>query len=305
MIENRENILIAKSLSGELSEEEQREFNQLLENNFTLKCEYDLLKKAWGTSNNQVVFKEKQSKTINWRFVGGIAASFLVLVMTTLLINKNDKEQEQLITYQTGIGETKEIILEDNSKVILNAMSKLSVPEKFKETSREIYLEGEAFFEVTKNKHQPFRVATATVNVEVLGTVFNVRSYPESTNDQVYLSSGKVALTNEAYQHEMSPNQLYNFNKNQKSNLIKIQPKGYEIDWLSGDINFNSSPITEVIKRIKRNYNIQVDIKGVTSEDIITASFNKKQSAEEILQLIGIITDKNLIKLSNNRYQLK
>lgn len=307
MTEIKENILLAKSLSGELSNEEKSEFNQLLRDNFALKCEYVLLKKAWNISIQKQTDSNSsiKTKTTDWKFVSGVAASLLVFLSMVFLFNYNDQKGSNFITYQTSIGETKEIFLEDNSKIVLNAMSKLSVPEVFKENKREIYLEGEAFFEVTKNKHQPFSVKTPTVKVEVLGTIFNVRSYNETSNDQVYLSSGKVALENQDYQYHMLPNELYTFNKSTKSNEISVKPKDYKIDWLSGDLNFENAHVSEVITRIKRNYNINIDTFGITVEDIITASFNKKQSAEEILQLIAIITDKSLIKLPNNRYLLK
>ncbi len=130
-----------------------------------------------------------------WPWSWAIAASLLLVAVCVYLIIRPMHPEAALLTAQTGERETREILLSDSSVVILNAGSSLQYHDDFsKDAIREVYLQGNAFFEVRKDAgHKPFIVHTSTLGVSVLGTRFNVDARSPAT--QVVLTSGKVKIT--------------------------------------------------------------------------------------------------------------
>jgi transmembrane sensor len=112
---------------------------------------------------------------------------------------------------KVAYGSKTTIELPDSSVVILNSGSSLSYPDKFENGSRTVVLNGEAFFEVKKNKHRPFYVKTSDITIRVLGTKFNVKSYPDEITTETTLVSGKVEI-------------LRNSDLLQKNNAKAIEP---------------------------------------------------------------------------------
>ena len=106
----------------------------------------------------------------------------------------------QPVTIQTvsTLAETRTVCLPDGSTVTLNHYSSLSYPEKFKSDKREVKLNGEAYFEVSKNKKHPFIVQTETIDVQVLGTHFNVDAYQNNPDVKTTLLTGSVAVSNKS-----------------------------------------------------------------------------------------------------------
>ncbi len=158
--------------------------------------------------------KKKKRKVLWW---SGIAASLIFAVVAFIHIN-NYKEiigQRELV-FKTDFGERLEIDLDDGSRVTLNANSSLRWTENWKKNAvRQVSLEGEAFFEVKKQKSIPFNVKTNDVSIEVLGTSFNVNS--RETTTTVYLENGKVNL-------KLMDNSFKENNEPEKINEIILNP---------------------------------------------------------------------------------
>ena len=132
----------------------------------------------------------------------------------------------QPTTIQTisTLAETRTVCLPDGSTVTLNHYSSLSYPEKFKSDKREVELNGEAYFEVSKKKEHPFIVQTETIDVQVLGTHFNVDAYPDNPDVKTTLLSGSVAVSNKSKSVRMilKPNEIAIYNKVKKNSLAKF-----------------------------------------------------------------------------------
>jgi len=117
------------------------------------------------------------------------------------------------------LADTRTIKLPDGTEVTLNHFSSLTYPEKFKGEHREVNLKGEAYFEVTKNRKHSFIVQTESVNVEVLGTHFNVESYPDDPEVKTTLLEGSVAVSNKSNSVRivLKPNESAIYNKEKKA----------------------------------------------------------------------------------------
>ncbi|MDR2949873.1 MAG: FecR domain-containing protein [Prevotella sp.] len=157
-------------------------------------------------------------------------------------------------------GEIRTITLPDSSVVKVNSGSILIYPRHFTGT-RDIFLNGEAYFTVAKDETKPFIVKTSSMDVEALGTIFNVSAYTDSENLSASLESGKVNVTFKNTDKEsvlLLPNEQVTYGK--KTGLIKKKTVKIEnvIAWINGNMVIQSMPVNEVIKIIERKYAVKV-----------------------------------------------
>ncbi|TSE08580.1 FecR family protein [Aquimarina algiphila] len=160
-------------------------------------------------------------------------------------------------------GKLFQLTLSDGTKVWLNAASTLKFPQHFiaSEKHRTVYLEGEAFFDVTTNKKQPFVVKTSTVDVEVLGTQFNVSSYAEDTTVKTTLVEGAVVVNDQSENTgslKLSPSYQAIYSK--EKNVLdkkKVNTMLYT-SWMDRKIILQNESFAEAYKRIERAYNVTI-----------------------------------------------
>ncbi|MGS2741935.1 FecR family protein [Sinomicrobium sp. M5D2P17] len=191
---------------------------------------------------------------------------------------------------QIPFGKTFELALSDGTTVHLNAGSSLKYPVHFTgNRNRQVFLEGEAYFDVEKNPEQPFVVGTEGINVQVLGTRFVVNSYKEESRIRTVLLEGSVALfeEGEGYNPEKAamlvPGQKATWDKTQKDISFEEVDTGLYIGWMEGKLIFNHVPFGEILRRLERHYDITIVNKNETlDKEIFTASF-EKESIENIL----------------------
>ena len=191
-------------------------------------------------------------------------------------------------------GKRSEIELADGSKVWLNSGSKLVFPASFIGDKREVYLEGEGIFEVAHNKKQPFVVKAASHEIEVLGTVFNVSSYPEESLIEVALKDGSVQI-NPMHKAKLKsikntiikPGELAICNKETGG----IQTKQVDIEkyfsWREGLFIFKNDDLFTILKKVSKYYNVSIIIKN---KDLANQEFSGildiKNSVEGVLNTI-------------------
>jgi transmembrane sensor len=156
-------------------------------------------------------------------------------------------------TLATTRGEEAQVQLPDGTLVFLNASSSLDYPVNFKSHSkREVVLSGEAYFEVAKDKKHPFVVISKNQNVEVLGTHFNINSYPEEEAVKTTLLEGSVRVNN----YTLKPSQQSIINKDQ----VKILDVNVEdvVAWKNGMFLFDDEPLIGIMRKIERWYDVEV-----------------------------------------------
>lgn len=225
------------------------------------------------------------------------AAAMLIFVpWITLKLNDRiaDKqaavvESPKLCEVSTHNGETREIILPDNSRITLNAGSVLIYPEKFSSTERTVFLSGEAIFEVTHNETLPFMVNTADLAIQVHGTTFNVNAYPESSGTSATLCEGSISATLKGSGESilMVPNERLDYDRQTgKSSIIRVN-SAEDTAWKRGDMCFRSENIHTIVKAIERKYGINTYITSGKYDDmILTAKFIQGESMEQMLGAI-------------------
>ena len=188
------------------------------------------------------------------------------------------------------MAETRNVILPDGSSVLLNRHSSLSYPKRFKSDNREVQLTGEAYFEVSKDQKHPFIVQTEHINVQVLGTHFNVDAYPDNPDVKTTLLTGSVAVSNKnnSVRMVLKPNEAAIYNKvEQKLTRKVLENAGDEISWRHGEFIFDDLPLQEIARELSNAFHVKIKI---TDEDIkdfrIRAHFTEGESLDQMLDLL-------------------
>ncbi len=223
-----------------------------------------------------------------------IAASLSALVACAFLFLwvRNDKDAPDTYTTNavTQKGQRSLITLKDGTKVWLNTDSRLTYPSSFEgQRVREVTLEGEAFFDVAENKAQPFIVHTAEINVKVLGTAFNVRSYQKDQNVETTLVRGKVNIESTGKQAKavtLLPNQRVVFEKTSRQLLLenRVNTEKYTA-WREGKLIFEDQPLSEIVQALERWYNVTIHVEDTGSLGCRFSANVDNKSLEEVLEL--------------------
>lgn len=210
-------------------------------------------------------------------------------------------------------GQTRSVVLPDGSTIKLNAGSTLLYPVSFAKTNREVKLEGEGFFKVTKNAAKPFLVHTNNLTVKVLGTVFNVKAYQNDKNTETTLLKGKVQIElknkpekqiflmpNEKIivANDLSATRISSINKSKVSKgdyqirtLAKSKVEDMEeTAWLTNTLVFTNQSFEGVAKQIERKYNVKIIFEDISLKNEIISGVLEDESLDEALQIIRLTT---------------
>jgi len=201
----------------------------------------------------------------------------------------NAKDGEPLKnTITTPKGGQYRVILPDGTNVFLNAASTLVYPTLFQSSERLVSLNGEAYFEVTKNKDKPFKVASGGQTVEVLGTHFNISAYEDENVIRTTLLEGSVKVSSLAASSVISPGQQAILNR--KSNDISTHPVNAEkeIAWKDGMFSFEKDDIKSVMRSIARWYDVEVSYKGDLSDIEFTGEIFRNAKLSEIYKILEL-----------------
>ncbi|QTY27928.1 FecR family protein [Flavobacterium sp. CS20] len=192
------------------------------------------------------------------------------------------------VLVENNSGKIKNINLPDGSKIWLTTTSKIRYPRKFEENYREIYLEGEAFFEVQHNAKRPFSIYTQDLKTTVLGTSFNISAYPDSENISVTVATGKVSVSrgNERLSLLTKDEKLTYSHRTNKIHTTQISNPNWN-EWKNGQLIFKESNFGEVATILEKRYQVTITFKNESAKNCpITASFNADKSINEILDML-------------------
>ena len=190
-------------------------------------------------------------------------------------------------------GETARFTFVDQSRVQLNAGSSIRFPKHFGEEKREVYLEGEAYFQVAENEKRPFVVHAIGLDIKVLGTAFNVRSYPDENILETTLEQGKLEVSTsekegkKKVEWRLNKNdQFIYFNKADSSQLSRNVDTGIYTSWKEGKYRFNKIPLNRLTKSIARLYDVNIDVAEEIKHLGYTGIFYKDQPVDKVLERI-------------------
>ena len=228
------------------------------------------------------------------------AAAVLILPLmaaTVYFASQSVKEQEENVvwyTLNTPAGMRSEFILPDSTKVYLNSETSLSYPATFSAQNREVNLIGEAYFEVKENKEQPFIVNTGKIDIEVTGTRFKASNYENEKLTEIVLVSGSVnlCLANSTNTHHvltrMEPGEKALYDAvNNKLNIERVNVDKY-ISWKDGILMFRDDPMIEVVRRLNRWFNVEINFTGNGLSDYVYTATFEDESLMQILDLLKV-----------------
>lgn len=233
-----------------------------------------------------------KKKTMWWEWAQRAAAVLFIPLLVTLMLQywgNGEQELAQMMEIKTNPGMTTSLTLPDGTLVFLNSESTLSYPSRFDGDTRNVNLQGEAYFEVAKNPEKKFIVSTPhRSQIEVLGTHFNVEAYEKENRVSATLVEGKIGFIykcdNTSKKVLMAPGQkLVYDSKDTKVQLYATSGES-ETAWKEGKIIFRNTPLEEGLRMLEKRYNVEFIIKNNRLKgDSFTGTFTN-QRLERILE---------------------
>ncbi|MBX3253142.1 MAG: FecR family protein [Chitinophagaceae bacterium] len=350
-------LLLSAKLSGEATPEELSELEAIIKQHPELSWKVQLLSQMWapkpeetdsgdffnkhlqrlsnlpdaemstliGKAREMDLFEESDGKKRRYSWLlpfSGIAAAvaigiFFFLNNTSAPENKA-KQPAAKNTVTTRKGSKSNIQLPDGTVVWLNADSKLTYDENFRDDLREAVLEGEAFFDVAKDEQKPFIIHTKTIDIKVLGTAFNVKAYETEPNTETSLIRGSVEITLHNSPEKkiiLKPNEKLRVNNKSLEystglNEVKAKSRPDDVDivvgkihfqkkdssaletlWIKNKLAFDAETLEEVMRKIERWYNVKVlmDVDESARATQYSAIFENESLAQvmEALKITG------------------
>ncbi len=179
------------------------------------------------------------------------------------------------------------LTLPDGTRIWLNADSRLRFPAVFTGAEREVELEGEAYFEVARNERQPFRVKARGLDVEVLGTHFNVMAYADEPAVQATLLEGKVRLRNGSNAVVLKPGQQGRFTEEEGINVRKADTE-QAMAWKNGMFVFNDEALPSIMRKVSRWYNVDVRFRNPGTALSFAGSISRFKNVEDVLHMLAL-----------------
>jgi ferric-dicitrate binding protein FerR (iron transport regulator) len=297
--------LIEKYISGNLSREEKIRLLQQSENDAQLKIELMRCKNLNAMlclkqlsndvsrsqdSYNQFI-QDRKRKSISLRIgrIVSYAAMAACLAGITWLLagvyfSPGKDSREKFNTLYVPAGQRVNFTMEDGTTVWLNAQSKLTYPVEFKGKERNVKIEGEAYFKVAKEKERPFIVSSKDFKIKVLGTTFNVYSYPGERNSRVSLIAGSVMVYNKDI-ITLKPQEEVTI-EGDKMTVGNITDPNYFL-WTKGIYSFDNENLENIVKKLELYYDIRINIEDAAMRQWrYTVKFRQRDGINEILHLM-------------------
>lgn len=297
-----EKRLFNKYLNDECTEEELRDLSFKYTEQQRADKINTLLKNIWNEEHldnenfdqkkllkgiKEKINKDKGSpfrRSPNYFYYTKIAATILIFLslgffLTEKITHKLDSQNIATITKRTHLGEKLTLLLPDKSKVILNSNTTISYPEKFADDRRQVKLNGEAYFEVTKNKSRPFQVEDGVVTVTVLGTSFSM----DTRQNTVALEEGKVSVSAQGGVLQIIPGEMAKYNKTTDSfTKSKFNAEEY-LGWKDGVIYIDNYDLAKITEILESWYGVAISVQNIDLDQKFTGKLSNR-SLENILE---------------------
>lgn len=223
------------------------------------------------------------------KYAAAVVLGIGISLSTLYLTNQENLSIVGNYKLVTSKGEKSYLQLPDGTKVWLNSCTTLEYAENYGHSNRSIYLDGEAYFEVAKNKDLPFVVKANGIDVKAIGTAFNVSAYMEDSQLTTTLFNGKVAVQPTLTKQEvlLEPNQVAVYDKSR--NKIEVVPYDKKLfaQWRGGFLSFEMMYLQDITKLLERNYNVVFRYENQGIKKLrFSGSFRNNEDLSEILNVI-------------------
>ena len=245
------------------------------------------------SDGNQVELEKKESRITVLQNQNVIQINDDSIMIKQPLLDEKTNEvrfNEVIVPY----GKKSKLKLSDGTMVWLNAGSRFAFPQEFNGKKREVFLEGEAYFEVTKDEKKPFVIAANNINIEVLGTKFNVSAYNSDEFIETVLLEGQINIwdAGKVFKNKvlMVPSQKATYSKVQKEISLEIEAKPEMfIAWIEGWYPFSNENLEQVFKKLERYYNIHIEYDQTLIYKALPVSgkLDLKDSLNEVMAVLS------------------
>ena len=305
--------LIAKYLAEECSEDEKQTLESWLEEDTANQQSFEKLKHIWQKASDskprfepnvdsaldkvrhkanlqppQTKVRKLDFSSFNTRLVAAVFVLFTT-IFALFFLQRSFNPEYAWVNISTQSQDTLSVVLADGSKVWLNKNSNLKFPKKFGDQLREVFLEGEAFFEVVSNPQKPFIIRSHEASTEVLGTSFQVNAKPEAKDVEVQVVSGKVALydtktkTNKVI---LNPGNKGILNRDDLAVQKVEEVNNNQLAWKTGKLSFSNTSLKEVSKVLADYYQIEIKLESEAIANCpITVEFDHL-GLEDVIKII-------------------
>ena len=237
-----------------------------------------------------------------WHTVASVAAIALICIVGWCTYEYLIPTKMQTIS---TLANRMEITLPDGSQIMLNRYSSLTYPKRFKGDSREVTLNGEGFFNITKNPNKPFIVTAEMMKVQVLGTQFNIEAYANNPDVKTTLIEGSVMVSIDSTDEQMilHPSESAIYNKKNKTLELAVEDETVAtVAWQSNSFIFDKQTLQEIVRKLGNSFGVVIEI---DNDDLanyrLTAKFNNDEPLEEILTLLQTGRGFTFKKINNQK----
>lgn len=309
--------LVVKHIRNESSEEETNELSQLLRESEENRNIYKQISKTsrlvdsqniainikehWLEVENKLVLKtKKRNKTL--MFASAVAAMLLIGLFSWMVFQSKIPQTQWELAQSNNT--KKQITLSDGTEIHLNKNSELEFPTEFPQNQRLVKLKGEAFFKVKPNKEKPFIIETQNTKTKVLGTSFNIRSYPEEEIELIEVFSGIVEFTDNYNHSTILKKQMSAIFSKAKEELELKLFNTNSTAWISREFIFKDASLLEVMQSLQEVFEFQFTIKNTVNKDEKITTKIKNMKIEEAMDLLSISLDFEY-QIENNHITIK
>ncbi|MBS2211779.1 FecR domain-containing protein [Carboxylicivirga mesophila] len=254
----------------------------------------------WKQIKNRIQSKQNSgkirmltSRQYNWLSVAAIITLLLMVgSMARLLMNQSQNEfNNQKLSVIAPSGQKSQVVLQDGTKVWLNSDTELTYKYDVDDNKRIVTLDGEAFFDVAKDKERPFIVQTDGIDLVVYGTRFNVHSYKDERIIETTLEEGSVGVKVHASGKEwlMKPGQQCIYNKELQAVEMEETNVSFYTAWTNDKLIFDDNTFIEVVRKLERWYGVQIELdEELFTSERFTLTITH-ESLTEVMELIKVV----------------
>lgn len=227
------------------------------------------------------------------------AAAVIILLLVSVMFYvwqqvplEMGEKTSQPVSYVAGDDQQRALTLSDGTKIRLNSNAHIWIPEDFGRTSREVTLQGEAFFEVSRDDAKPFIVHTDRATIKDLGTAFNVRAAADNQNVQVAVTDGKVSVWSDRQTEEKATEliegQFGHLDLKRKMLQVDQFNVSNYLSWMNGRLQYNSARLDKVSMQLSRIFDVSFAYSDHSLRKLTVETDFEHKSLEKVLEVIAM-----------------
>lgn len=293
-------------MKDEISNEEARD----IWNSPAPEIDRNRLNRAYGSINGYII-RTRLSAGIRYGAYGAVAAC---LMAVGVFIGRSSTHQDDIaesvseyVEYVAGTGETEEFLLADGTRVYLNSQSYLNCENSLSGPTRDVFLCGEAFFEVAKDSLHPFIVHASGTRIKVTGTKFNVRAFPDEDTSTTTLIEGgvEVSVPGQSNPITLVPGTALTVSCTDRSASLFEVDADDAIGWYRGEFNAYHLTLEQICRNLERRFGVKFYIENERiASKVFYASFVNNEDVDGILKSLNVNKDFRIRKQNDGLYIL-